>query len=79
MNHRNSQKITVELNIEPISADERNRRRELFERVSLPTLIHRLASAVEQPQALRKSVENRMRGVPVLAVAGSDRRGGAET
>lgn len=79
MNHRNSQKITVELNIEPISADERNRRRELFERVSLPTLIHRLASAVEQPQALRKSVENRMRGVPVLAVAGSDGRGGAET
>jgi len=60
MNHRNGPKITVAFDIPPMSADERNRRRELFERVSLPTLIRRLAAAVEGPQALRKSVENRM-------------------
>jgi hypothetical protein len=45
---------------EQLSPAERERRRGLFERVSLPTLILRLAAAVEGPQALRKSVENRM-------------------
>lgn len=78
MNHRNSPKITVAFDIPPMSADERNRRRELFERVSLPTLIRRLALSVEQPQALRKLVENRMRGdVPALSVGYG--QGGAET
>lgn len=61
MNHRNGPKITVAFDIPPMSADERNRRRELFERVSLPTLIHRLAVAVERPQSLRKSVESSMK------------------
>lgn len=56
-------RVTVVFDLPELSMEEWERRRELFERVSLPTLIHRLASAVEQveqPQALRKSVENRM-------------------
>lgn len=54
-------RVTVVFDISKISAEEREKRRELFERVSLPTLIRRLALAVEQPQALRKSVESSMK------------------
>ena len=60
MNHRNSPKVTVVFDIPPMSAGELAKGREMFERVSLPTLILRLAAAVEGPQAFRKSVENRM-------------------
>ena len=47
MNHRDGSKVTVVFDLPEMSAEEWERRRELFERVGWPMFVDRLIAAVE--------------------------------